>query len=289
MPAMGVGVEAVNYYTDLGIDSGTTLVGRGDGVWKGFEMDFSERESAALREMTALVGSPSLVAVRYLWRSFSQWKDIAGVGGVFYVGTGVETQKRFTVPVGFAIGNEFTTWIEEWRGKLAAKWQVATVNYGVTGRLWSEFEMAVLRPLAPEVERNGCLGFWDNFYGRDRLLHYLGQRFLMFVDVDCKLDDQELIRIEREVGSPFWKVMTERGVHLIFPVVFDNGLGGRGVEAKVNSIILLGFGHAGVGLDIANRGHVGFDSEPVIRVVGRGDSSPPVVEAVVWDGKVYRD
>ena len=293
-------VEGEQFYRDLRGSRSDVLVSMGTGVWDvliphgskvdGVVFDFGESYAKAM--MQSKIGRPSLDAVKWLWSDFGR-DDIWGVGGVFYyydhpAGSvaAIKKVQRVIVPIGFSCTGGFDGWVEDHRLELEKRWNLGTVAFGVNGMMYSENDIPTGVP--HDNGSHGTMIFWDTEVTNNLVLRNPSDKFLVFSDIDTKVDDALLAKAGLEIGSPFLVAETRRGYHLIFPVLFVGGYQ-RDRLARVEGRIMIGLTRAGIGMDVSNAGHILETNESVIRVTSglRRDDTPSIV-GVVWGDQMLR-
>jgi len=108
---------------------------------------------------------------------------------------------------------------------------------------------------------------------------------MVFGDIDERTSDEQFLRASRQLGTPLLVANTERGHHVLFPLLFGAGIGGTGArDAEI-----LATKELGLVIDVnfedryLHRSHGNY--EFVLRVTsGLRREETPRISALVWDG-----
>jgi hypothetical protein len=267
------------------------LISLGMPVWDAgsHEAEPMERENTGLEEMKAVIGSPLLEAHKWIIDELRAGQDVAGWGGVFYYnqikdGTGLKKIDQWVIfPKQSFEAENFGDWVETRCGQLANEWEVDWVSFGINGRLYSDFEFGCEESLGIKGELGEVYYFKNSQAGKK----FSTQKYLVGLDVDNKVSNEELVNFEKQSGSPFFVADSDRGHLILYPLIFDakwerarETVWGILLQAKYLSRMTLDDMHLGMGM---------VQRETTLRV-SRGivSGKQPVVSGVVWGGQVFK-
>ncbi|HUS60135.1 MAG TPA: hypothetical protein VMX76_02010 [Nevskiaceae bacterium] len=242
-----------------------------------------ERQRVVFQEMGDLIGKPSLEAIRYLWKRFSDFVDIAAVAGCFYYYDRERDKKEyiqkeaavaFPLEVALDLKKLSWQWIDDQRNRLAKEWGLEPVSFGITNVIYSsiDWQLANSSPL-PHGGLSEC------WFGDPRSL-LENTKFIAFADIDKKMPDEQILQISKELGTPFLVADTARGHHLLFPLIFGER---RKTNVCTRIGLVLGFGWE----EHRYLWHVLERGVATIRVTpGLRREETPKISALVWDENI---
>lgn len=235
----------------------------GKPVWntKALEkMACEDRQLEAFNELKNLIGQPSLDAWRhFLTRFNSDSPGIAATHCVFYYydrkpgsKESIKRESRVFFPFDVVINPNLISW--DW----------------IRSPLWDKGELGE---------------YWVHDELRVSPRHLFREQFMVFGDIDEKASDEQFLEASRELGTPFLVADTERGHHVLFPLLFGSGIGGSSSrDAEVLATKEIGLVLAVEFEDrYLWRSHGNY--EFVLRVTpGLRRKETPTISALVWDG-----
>jgi hypothetical protein len=212
-------------------------------------------------------------------------------GGIFYhnghktgENDGVR-QQIILVPIDRSREKSFWLWAHEERLTLAKKWGVSKVAMSMTGRFYDSATDQFVAA-SPIKRSGGVLCYPEDELGNEITMACQSKRFMLFLDIDEKIDDRGLIRIANGLKVPFLAADSGRGEHLTVPFLFEGRDELWNLFEKVHAIALLACLDAGVRLDLRHFAYSLFFRERSIRISeGLNGSAAPTVTGVIWPGK----
>ncbi len=253
-----------------------------------------ERSRRVFEEMREMIGQPTLEVWRYLFAKFTpELPENSAALGVFYYyhrepdsTDFLQRESRVIFPLNVVLNSELLSqnWIDHQREKLAQKWDLSPISFGISGNIFASLELDSMLSFS---ERVGKLG--EHWYSRkdsEVLLQRTGKAaFMVFADIDGETSDEQFMSVSEQLGMPFLVVDTRRGHHLLFPLLFRSFFGSAlnfdpmEIEATSRMGLVLG-----VDFDTRYIFHSHLKREYVLRVTpGLFREETPRISAVVWD------